>query len=126
MESHKIPRHGKAGVAFAGATLAEAAPLIASIFIALGVGSLVGWMGYLGVPLVGYIISKSYVEWKKGRLPGHLAVVLYKRGLVPFSRAFDKRNKVFVGNSSVINPGSKAFIIAARRPKAQLGNQNEE
>jgi hypothetical protein len=122
MENHKIPRHGKAGVAFAGATLAEAAPLIASIFIALGVGYVAGWMGYLGVPLLGYIVSKSYVEWKKGRLPGHLAVVLYKRGLVPFSRAFDKRNKVFVGNSVVINPGSKGFISAVRRPKNAAGD----
>lgn len=121
MSIHKVPRHGKAGVAFAGATMKEASPLLASIFIALFVGHMIGWMGYVGVPLLGYLMSKAYVEWKKGRLPGHMAVVLYKRGMGGFSKAFDRPNKVFIGNSVVINPGSKKFIADVRRPKKSAG-----
>lgn len=113
MTIHKIPKHGRAGVAFAGVALTEAAPLIASMFIGLIVGSFIGWIGYLGFPFLGYVTTKLYLEWKKGRLPGYLAAMLYKAGISPYSKAFDKPNKIFIGNSVVINPGSKEFIDAA-------------
>lgn len=117
MSAQKVPRHGKAGVAFAGVSLAEASPLIASIFIGLMVGSFIGWMGYVGVPILGYAITKLYLDWKKGRLPGHLSVTLYNTGLIPFSKAFNKKKKVFVGNSTVVNPGTTALVDQAARAK---------
>lgn len=113
MTGYKVPRNGKAGVAFAGVSLAEASPLLVSFFIGLALGSFIGWKGYVGAPVLGYFITKAYLEWKKGRLPGHLAVSLYKTGLVPFSKAFDKPKKIFVGNSTVINPASSKLIDAA-------------
>ncbi len=121
MSVHKVPKYGRAGVAFAGVALTEAAPLIASMFIGLIVGSFIGWIGYLGFPFLGYVITKVYLEWKKGRLPGYLAAMLYRYGISPYSKAFDKRNKIFIGNSVVINPGSKVFIDDAIPKQSNQG-----
>lgn len=126
MAIHKIPRHGKAGVAFAGATFTEAMPFIISLFLAVGIGYKVGWMGYLFTPVVGFLASRAYVDWKKGRLPGHLAVVLYKRGLATFSKAFSNPKKVFIGNNRVVNPGLKAHIEEVRRTMKQAEKQHGE
>ena len=115
--SYRVPKNGKAGVAFAGVAIADASPLLASIFIGLVVGQFIGWVGYVGVPVAGYVVTKVYIDWKKGRLPGHLSALLYKNGLGSYSRAFDKKNKVFVGNSSVVNPSSEKLVDAAHQNK---------
>lgn len=110
MTIHRIPAKAKADVAFAGVELKDATPLLASIFGGLFFGTFYGWPGYVGVPVLGYAINKLYLEWKTGRLPGHLKVVLYKKGWSSYSPAFDKQEKLFIGNSVIINPNSKEII----------------
>lgn len=115
MESHKIPPKAKAGVAFAGVELGDAYILIGSVFVGIGGGQAFGWPAYIFIPFLGYTLNKMYLNWKNGRLPGFLATFLYKRGILGFSRAFDKQEKLFIGNGAVINPDSGIFIDAVTR-----------
>ena len=112
MTTHRIPRRAKAGIAFAGVELKEATPLLGSVFGGLAAGQIWGWAGYLGVPLAGYIVNRLYLDWKSGRLPGELRVLMYKIGFMSFSKAFDRQQKLFIGNSVVINPMSTETLSA--------------
>jgi hypothetical protein len=107
MNAERVPRHGKAEAAFAGAQLSDAWLLIMSVFLALVVGSLCGWVAYVGIPLLGYFGTKMYIEWKSHNLPGHFTAVLYRYGFWSgYSRAFDRKKKLFIGDSKMANPNA--------------------
>jgi hypothetical protein len=106
MNAERVPRHGKADVAFAGAQLGDAWLLIGSVFVAMVLGSVIGWLAYVGIPVMGYLATKAYIRWKSNNLPGHLAVVLYRFGMAGYSAAFNRQHKLFVGDARVINPGA--------------------
>lgn len=111
MSVERVPKHGKADVAFAGAQLGDAWLLIGSVFVAMVVGSLFGWVAYIGIPVLGYLLTKAYIQWKNNNLPGHLNVLLYRVGLTGYSAAFDRKKKLFIGDSTIVNPA--ALRIAA-------------
>jgi hypothetical protein len=106
MSDERVPQNGKADVAFAGAELGDAWLLIGSVFAALVFGSLFGWGAYIGIPLLGYFGTKAYIQWKSNNLPGHFTVLLYRWGLAGYSAAFNRKKKLFIGDSKVVNPGS--------------------
>jgi hypothetical protein len=107
MNAERVPKHGKADAAFAGAQLSDAWLAIMSIFVALVVGSIFGWVAYVGIPVLGYFSTKAYIAWKTRNLPGHFRAVLYRYGLFGgYSRAFDRKKKLFVGDSNVANPNA--------------------
>lgn len=112
-EVHKIPRRGKAGVAFAGAEFGDALPLVASIFIALFAGNIFGMWAYVTIPALGYVVTKIHVSWKANTLPGHVATAFYTWGISGFSRAFDTKKKVYLGSSTIVNPGAARLIDEA-------------
>lgn len=121
-EVHKIPRRGKAGVAFAGAEFGDALPLIASIFIALFAGSVLGMWAYVTIPALGYILTKIHLAWKSNALPGHAATFWYTHGIFGFSRAFDTKKKMYLGSSVIINPGAARMVKqAALRAGQKVG-----
>jgi hypothetical protein len=106
MSAENVPKHGKAGVAFAGVEMKDAWLLIGSTFVGLILGSLFGWIAYVGIPLLGYIGTKQYVEWKSSRLPGYFAELLYRFGVAGYSAAFDRKQKLFIGDAKVVNPSA--------------------
>jgi hypothetical protein len=106
MSAERVPRHGKADVAFAGAQLGDAWFLILSVFGGLILGSMVGWSAYIGIPLAGYFVTKSYIQWKSKNLPGHFLVLLYRAGFMGYSSAFNRRKKLFIGDSKIVNPAA--------------------
>lgn len=104
MSAERVPKHGKADVAFAGAELRDAWFLIGAVFAGLALGGTFGWVAYLGFPLLGYCGTKAYIDWKSRHLPGYCAARLYRCGVSGYSRAFDRQKKRFVGDGRVINP----------------------
>lgn len=106
MSDERVPKHGKKDVAFAGAQLSDAWLFIGSVIVALFVGSTAGWAAYIGIPVLGFGLTKAYIQWKSNHLPGFLAVILYRLGIAGYSAAFNRKKKRFVGDSKVVNPGA--------------------
>ena len=106
---HEIPQYGGAKVAFAGVEIQDAS--ILGIGIALGFicGLKFGTPYYL-LAGAGYVINKSYVEWKTRNLPGYLRQILYKMGLIGYSRAFDSQDCIYVGDNVISNPAMDDHI----------------
>lgn len=128
MSAERVPKHGKAGVAFAGAELKDAGILIVSVFAGLILGNTFGWVAYLGLPVLGYLVTKAYIEWKGGRLPGFFVETLYRHGVTGYSTAFDRKKKIFIGDGNVINPHAlqigalvRAHMAAAEGTAGQGG-----
>ena len=120
-DDFKIPRYADAGVAFLGVELNDALILIASVFLGLAAGTQFGAPAYIGVPVVGFFVNKAFIDWRSKSLPGQFRVVLFRIGLVGYSRAFKGGDVVFVGDATVINPasGELADAVTATRRKAQ-------
>lgn len=127
MSAEKVPRHGKADVAFAGAELRDAWLLILSIFVGLVVGAIFGWVAYIGIPVAGYFATKAYIEWKKNNLPGYLTLLMYRLGLTGYSNAFNRKKKLFIGDSKIINPSAARLgaIVRADAQSAQVADMRE-
>lgn len=106
MSDERVPKHGKADVAFAGAQLSDAWLLIASVFVAMVAGSMFGWVAYVGVPMLGFFGTKAYIQWKSNNLPGLFRVLLYRWGVAGFSAAFNRKKKLFIGDGKIINPSA--------------------
>jgi hypothetical protein len=106
MSAEHVPRYGKADVAFAGAELKDAWLLIGSVFAGLVLGSLFGWVAYLGLPALGYFGTKAYIGWKGKHLPGYFTEQLYRIGVSGYSSAFNRKNKLFIGDGKVVNPSA--------------------
>lgn len=106
MSDEHVPIHGKADVAFAGAQLSDAWPFLGSIVVGMVAGSTLGWLAYIGVPALGLAATKAYIKWKEHHLPGYLATLLYRLGVAGYSSAFDRKAKLFIGDSKVVNPGN--------------------
>ena len=119
MSSEYVPKHGKADVAFAGAELKDGWLLIGSVFGGLVLGSLFGWAVYVGLPVLGYLGTKAYIDWKKNRLPGYFKELLYRLGLSGYSAAFNRMEKRFIGDGKVVNP-SAVHMGAIVRAEASI------
>lgn len=108
----KIPRKGGANVAFLGAELKDAVPVLASVFIGIFCGSALGWgnFGYLGIPVGGYFINRMYIDWQGKTLPGAFRNFLFSKGLAGYSKVLKSQKTVFKGDGVVINQGTKKMI----------------
>jgi hypothetical protein len=108
----KIPRKGGANVAFLGAELKDAVPVLASVFIGIFCGSALGWgnLGYLGIPFAGYFLNRMYIDWQSKTLPGAFRNFLFSKGLAGYSQALKSQQTVFKGDGLVINPGTSQRI----------------
>jgi hypothetical protein len=106
MSAEHVPKHGKAGVAFAGAELKDAWLLIGSMFAGLAMGGLFGWVVYVGLPVLGYLGTKAYIDWKSNRLAGYLTELFYRLGWTGYSTAFNRKKKLFIGDGKVVNPSA--------------------
>jgi hypothetical protein len=129
MNAERVPRNGRADVAFAGAQLGDAWLLILSIFAAVLFGSLFGWLAYIGIPIGGYFLTKFYIDWKSKNLPGHFQTLLYRWGLAGYSSAFDTKKKAFIGDGKIVNPSALQVVAIiradARSQEFELGEVAE-
>ena len=100
---HKIPRGANAGVAFLGVELSDTAPLIISIFLSIPLSSGGSWWLPIICVIAGFFVTKTYVAFNKGQLNGYLQTLLYSYGIEGYSSAFDRQNKLFIGNSIISN-----------------------
>ena len=124
-DGFSIPRHGKAGVAFLGVQLNDAAIFIASIILGVLIGAVVGWGGYIAVPAAGYFVNKAYLDWKGARLPGYLRAFLFTIGLAGYSDGFKHKDTIYIGDGVVINTGSTAMLDAiTSSSKGRNGTQS--
>ncbi|MFM0275555.1 hypothetical protein PQQ59_33545 [Paraburkholderia aspalathi] len=108
--SFHIPKYGGAESAFLGVEFQDTYILIVSVFVALVAGRFYGTGAYLGIPFVGYHANRKYLEWRSSRLPGFVTVFLFRFGLAKYSKGFNSQRTVYVGDSKVINPGSKRLL----------------
>jgi hypothetical protein len=108
----EIPKYAGAGVAFAGVEIKDCFILLGCALLGFICGAFLnlGLKGYAGIPAVGYFVNAWYLEWKEDAAPGHFRAVLYRFGIVGYSRAFPSANLVYVGDSKPINPDSRALI----------------
>lgn len=108
-----IPKFAGAGVAFAGVEIQDASLLLAGVLVGFVAGWLgLGLKGFVGIPLVCYFATTWYLEWKEGTAPGQLRTILYRAGLVGYSRAFPTANMVYIGDSKALNPASRQLLDA--------------
>jgi len=105
---HKIPRGANAGVAFLGVELADTAPLVISIFMSIPLSSGGSWWLPIICVVAGFFATKLYVEFNSGQLNGHTQTLLYSYGIEGYSSAFDRQNKLFIGDSVISN--TSAFV----------------
>ena len=116
MTEHRIPHRADAGIQFAGVDMADAIPVITGIFLALILGKWVGLISYILFPAIGFGISKVWLNWKKTNPAGHAEALLYAFGLHGYSSAFNKKNKLFIGDSAPINPArNRLFDLKTKK-----------
>lgn len=96
---HRIPRGANSGVTFLGVELGDTTPLIISIFVSVPISSGGSWWLPVLSVLSGFAITKSYIGFKRGHLNGFFQSILYSRSIVGYSNAFNKQNKLFLGNA---------------------------
>ena len=115
-----IPENTKAGNEFLGVETSEATIFIASIVLGFIVGRLgYAFTGFIFIPLGGYLANKFYIAEKKKMLSGFMAEFLYAHGFGGYSSAFNAKNKIFIGDMSVINPNSKEEFLLIPEDKEQ-------
>ena len=106
-----IPKFAGAGIAFAGVEIQDAFLLFAGVLVGFVAGWLgLGLKGFLGIPVICYFATTWYLEWKEGSAPGQIRTMLFRFGLVGYSRAFPTANMVYVGDSKTLNPASRQLI----------------
>ena len=115
MSEHRIPSRADAGIQFLGVDVSDAVPVIAGVFIALMFGSLLGWVSYFIIPAIGWGLSKAWIAWKKVHPAGHFDALLYSLGISGYSEAFNRKNKIFVGDSVVINPARNRLFDLTKK-----------
>jgi len=108
----RVTRYGGAGVAFLGVDVEDTYLLIASVFIALIAGSKLGPPGFFVPPLVGYGLTKIYLDWKSGHLPGMERAWLYSRGYMGYSSGLDSMGTIYFGDDIAKNPEIEEQEIA--------------
>lgn len=109
-ESFRIPKHGGAESAFLGVEFKDTYILIVSVFVALFAGKAWGTGAYLGIPFVGYHVNRKYLEWRNTRLPGFFHAFLFSWSLAKYSKGFKTQCMVYVGDATIINPGTKRLL----------------
>jgi hypothetical protein len=116
----QIPKYAGAGVAFAGVEIKDCFILLGAALMGFICGAFLdlGLKGYVGIPAIGYFVNAWYLEWKEDAAPGHFRAVLYRHGIVGYSRAFPSANVVYVGDSKPLNPASRGLIQARRNAGA--------
>ncbi len=112
----EIPRYASARVAFLGVEVNETYLLIASVFIGLVTGSKWGMPAYLGLPAAGYFLTKLYLDWKSGQLPGSLREFLFSKGIRGYSSGLMGKNVIYHGDSVIMNKGFDEQEVAMLTP----------
>ena len=101
----EIPRYGDAKVAFLGVEISDTYLLIASLFVGLLLGTKLGMTAYIGIPVGSYFLTKLWLDWKSGQLPGSFRTYLYRNGLSGYSIGLNDKNVIYHGDAVILNKG---------------------
>ena len=122
---HRIPRGANSGVTFLGVELRDTSPLIISIFISLPIASGGSWWQPLTCILIGFVMTRNFINFKKLHLNGYFHSVLYSYSFVGYSSAFNKQNKLFIGNSIILNSNLNSNIKPTDFDNLKLTNKKD-
>jgi hypothetical protein len=105
----RIPKYAGA---FAGVEIKDCFILLGGALVGFIFGGFFGFglKGYVGIPVICYFANASYLDWKEEAAPGYLRAMLFRFGLIGYSRAFPRANMVYVGDSKALNPSSYKLI----------------
>jgi hypothetical protein len=108
----RIPKYARAGVAFAGVEIEDTFILLGGVLVGFVSGAFLnlGIKAFIGIPVLAYLLNAWYLDWKEDAPPGHLRAVLYRLGIVGYSKAYPKANMIYVGDNNALNPASRALI----------------
>ena len=108
-KQYKIPRYADSGIAFVGVELKDATILITSIFAGLigGTSFGMGMVGYVGIPLVGYVLNRLLITLQSRHLPGAFRVWLFSYGLASFGSVKGQKTLI-LGSNRTMNPSANA------------------
>jgi hypothetical protein len=122
----EIPKHAGAGVAFLGVEFNDSLLAIFGVFVGLGLGLRYGALACIGCAVGGFFLNKAYLDWRDGLPPGYLRARLFRLGLLGYSNSFRAAEVVFIGDSTVINPGTVELIdrVEGEIRKAQVRRGN--
>ena len=109
-EEFEIPKHASAGVAFLGAELGDAVIVLTGIFVGLLAFLKFGAMGFIGSVAAGFVLNKSYLDWREGLPAGQVRARLFRAGVFGYSNGFKGAEVLFVGDGTVINPASGELL----------------
>jgi len=126
IQIHRIPRGANSGVTFLGVELKDTSPLIISVFISLPLASGGGWWLPLACIGTGFIFTRYLVNFKKIHLNGYFQSILYRYSIEGYSAAFDKQNKLFIGNSIILNSFLDSSLQVNASNKFCLSKENLE
>lgn len=124
--SFKIPRRGKAGVAFAGVELADAWILLASIPLAIIVGGFFGGgtKAFIGIPVVGFFLNRTLLEWQSHQMPGALREWMFSHGIAGYSGKLDSQQTIFTGDNTILIPGRRPEHLVQALKESSCGNEH--
>jgi hypothetical protein len=100
---HHIPRHGRAGVAFAGVELHQAWISLAGFMVGFIVAANVGAFTGLAVIAGSYFLNKVVVELQQGAMPGWLSETAYALGIRGYSRGLARQQSIYRGDAKAGN-----------------------
>ena len=124
-EPVRIPKYARSGVAFAGVEIEDAFILLGGVLVGFVAGAFLnlGLKAYIGVPVVCYLANTLYLDWKEQSPAGHLRAVMFRLGILGYSRAFPVAEMVYVGDSNALNPAS-SDLIAKRLHDTNMYGEN--
>jgi len=121
----RIPKYGGSDSAFLGVQFRDTYILIVAVLAALVLGHFYGTPAYLGIPYAGYRANKKYVEWRGQKLDGFVRAFLFRFGLVGYGKGFKSQRTLFIGDATIINPGSNRLIEKIRPSNANTNTTAE-
>ena len=101
-KQHRIPRKANASVQFLGVDMVDTIPFIVSVCLGIMLNKLLGAFLTMALVAGGVGLSKMLVLWKSRNHAGAVTGYLYSKGLTKYSSAFDKKNKIFLGDGDVV------------------------
>jgi hypothetical protein len=100
--------------------LADTIPLGLSVVLALVLSSLGSWIYPLMSFGVGLGATRWWVNLKKSNNHGYFRALLYRRGIMGYSKAFKTQKTLFIGSGVIQNPGRLTSLLSKDTNRTEL------
>jgi hypothetical protein len=102
-QTHEIPRHGSAQVAFAGVQLHQARLTMVGFVVGMLLAAKDMTATGIAVIVGSYLLNKAAISWMTGAMPGFVAEAMYRMGWNGYSKGLNRQEKIFRGDASAGN-----------------------